>query len=375
MSKEKVKAAIMFLDVVGYSALTDHQLAAFSRYMEAIDQVLKAHYPNREGLHDHNTWGDAVVLVGSDPLKLARAAQAISNEFARISTRKPPHIECRIALHWGDVHLDKDPIRDGAPRVYGRSLSHAARVEPIVLPGEIWVTEEFKRAIEANKTHSHIKFLSKDLQDLSKNYATTPLWGMTIGKQRKSKVFAKHTQLLGKRSYFSLLKRLVSTDNKEPIFRAAAGTMNLVPQWIRQLRKAKKKIRIKEIRIKHISFKFAKLLVANNALANNYWRTLQRNINKLARILPSGITIKCAAWRGFPPFHGAICGKHALIGRFESSDAGDLSHHTGLRYIDGRIAPEMFKYRKRLFEHDFKGQLRRVLRTKGGSYRQVWRAS
>ena len=48
----------------------------------------------------------------------------------------------RVGAHYGPVFSDWDPIV-GKGTFYGRSLSRAARIEPITPPGAVFVTEAF----------------------------------------------------------------------------------------------------------------------------------------------------------------------------------------------------------------------------------------
>jgi len=57
-----------------------------------------------------------------------------------------------MALHYGDVQM-QPTLGDGPPAVVGGSaILCAARVEPHVLPGQIWATEQFRELITAKPT-------------------------------------------------------------------------------------------------------------------------------------------------------------------------------------------------------------------------------
>jgi len=58
--------------------------------------------------------------------------------------RAPGQPRLRIALHYGEVQTRRRPS-DGLPVIAGGdAVLCAARVEPHVEPGQIWVTEEFR---------------------------------------------------------------------------------------------------------------------------------------------------------------------------------------------------------------------------------------
>jgi class 3 adenylate cyclase len=84
--------------------------------------------------------GDAVLIVHDDPVALARAARHLVDEVYRV----PGQPRLRVALHHGEV-LTRRRESDGATAVAGgEALLCAARIEPYVEPGQIWVTEEFR---------------------------------------------------------------------------------------------------------------------------------------------------------------------------------------------------------------------------------------
>ena len=84
--------------------------------------------------------GDAVSIVHDDPVVLAQVARHLVDEVYRA----PGQPRLRIALHYGDVATSRRP-GDGATVIAGGDgVLCAARVEPHVEPGQIWVTEEFR---------------------------------------------------------------------------------------------------------------------------------------------------------------------------------------------------------------------------------------
>jgi class 3 adenylate cyclase len=87
--------------------------------------------------------GDAVLIVDDDPVALAQTARHIMDEVYQA----PGQPRLRIALHYGQVHTrprdgDRSAIVSG-----GEAVLCATRVEPHVLPGQIWATEEFREQL------------------------------------------------------------------------------------------------------------------------------------------------------------------------------------------------------------------------------------
>jgi len=87
--------------------------------------------------------GDSVLMVHEDPVFLAQAARHIMDEVYQ-ATGQP---RLRIALHYGEVQLARS-VGDEPPMVAGgAAILTASRVEPHVLPGQIWATDEFRQVL------------------------------------------------------------------------------------------------------------------------------------------------------------------------------------------------------------------------------------
>jgi class 3 adenylate cyclase len=84
--------------------------------------------------------GDAVLILHEDPVALARIARHLVDQVYGA----PGQARLRVALHHGQV-LTRRRERDGATAVAGgEAVLCAARVEPHVEPGQIWVTDAFR---------------------------------------------------------------------------------------------------------------------------------------------------------------------------------------------------------------------------------------
>jgi class 3 adenylate cyclase len=84
--------------------------------------------------------GDSVLIACDDPVALVQTARHLMDAVYAA----PGQPRLRVALHHGEVRTRG---RDGAgPRkvVGGAALLCAARVEPVVEPGQIWATEDFR---------------------------------------------------------------------------------------------------------------------------------------------------------------------------------------------------------------------------------------
>jgi len=87
--------------------------------------------------------GDAVLIADDDPVALAQTARHLMDDVYK-ATGQP---RLRIALHYGPVRTRPSDNSSGAAIVGGDAILCAARVEPVVEPGQIWATEEFRQQL------------------------------------------------------------------------------------------------------------------------------------------------------------------------------------------------------------------------------------
>jgi class 3 adenylate cyclase len=87
--------------------------------------------------------GDSLLIVHDDPVALAQTARHIMDDVYQ-ATGQPL---LRMALHYGEVQMQ--PSAGDAPPIVvgGDAILCATRVEPHVLPGQIWATEDFRKEL------------------------------------------------------------------------------------------------------------------------------------------------------------------------------------------------------------------------------------
>jgi class 3 adenylate cyclase len=85
--------------------------------------------------------GDAAVIVADDPVALAQTARHLMDEVYQA----PGQPRLRIALHYGEVHTRQCDTDLSTEVAGGDAILCSARVEPLVEPGQIWATEEFRQ--------------------------------------------------------------------------------------------------------------------------------------------------------------------------------------------------------------------------------------
>jgi len=143
--------SILFGDVVGFSKLTEPQVPRFVKHFLGLIAELLAGRPNLPV--KKNTWGDALYLVFEGPREAGRFALELRDRV--VATRwdevgLPAGLGLRIALHAGPVYLCIDPVTE-RPNCIGTHVSHAARIEPITPPGQVFASQAFAALAAAER--------------------------------------------------------------------------------------------------------------------------------------------------------------------------------------------------------------------------------
>lgn len=140
--------AILFMDIKGYSQLPSDDKEKIHELLSVFEAWLKNLKPTKgkptcdTPLHYFNTWGDAIIALFSDPEDAIRGLIKLESEFDLLKAYLNNNsLLMRIVLHWGNVY------RLPSGSFFGDEIITAARIEPLVEPGEAWITLEFKNKI------------------------------------------------------------------------------------------------------------------------------------------------------------------------------------------------------------------------------------
>lgn len=135
--------SLLFADARGYSRLTEVQLLAFAR--EFLGRVAALVEASAAPPVTRHTWGDGLFFTfdrvrdaGSFALDLAELVE----RFDWRGVGLPGDLSLRIGLHCGPVYEYFDPISRQAT-FCGVHVNHAARIEPITPPGNVYASEAF----------------------------------------------------------------------------------------------------------------------------------------------------------------------------------------------------------------------------------------
>src|SRR5436305_2153630 len=159
-TEERKLAAIMFTDMVGYSALAQRDDKVALELLEEHRRLLREIFPRFHGT-EIKTIGDAFLVEFASALEAAQCAIEIQRALAKRKTdvAADRHIAVKIGIHIGDVvHRDGD--------VYGDGVNIASRIEQLAGAGGICVSMDVERQIR-NAVDARIeKFGSSDLKNI-----------------------------------------------------------------------------------------------------------------------------------------------------------------------------------------------------------------
>lgn len=192
-------AAIMFTDMVGYSAMTQRDESLALDLLEEHRTMLRLLFPEYGG-REIETVGDAFFVEFSSALEAVRCAVEIQTllHTRNDGVEAGRKIKLRIGIHLGDV------VYRG-PNMLGDGVNIAARLEPLAEPEGICISEDVARQVQ-NKIDIPIRKLDrknlKNIQLPVDIYAVLFPWSVqpqenvqdsqTTGRWRLS---AKHASL------------------------------------------------------------------------------------------------------------------------------------------------------------------------------------
>lgn len=169
--------ALVFTDLVGYSALSETEIPQFIQHV--IDPVTRlAHVDGRSPLH-MSTWGDCFFAVFETVAQAAGYALDLQDMMVRTpwleaGFRAP--LAARTALHFGPVYCYTNPT-SGETDFIGTHVTHAARMEPITPPNHVYASEVFAAVAFAEGAQPFSCDYVGQI-GLAKNYGICPAYGV-----------------------------------------------------------------------------------------------------------------------------------------------------------------------------------------------------
>jgi class 3 adenylate cyclase len=176
-------AAVVCADVERYASLADQHewLLKFDHLMGKLGQEIRDDLCASLGEEAAKRCvvkqvGDGVLLVYPGEIKKAlEHAWRIHDHFNTRSGRERQReyglwpFQARIAVHYGDVELiERSPFND-APDAFGKTIVTCSRLEPAIVPGMVWATQEAVDAAMGQGMGATYRFQQIGMVDLAKN--------------------------------------------------------------------------------------------------------------------------------------------------------------------------------------------------------------
>ena len=167
---------MLFADVEGFSRLDESQTPYFvEKFLGGISEIIGRLNSSPAFV---NTWGDSFFAVFDkleDGLELALELRDYFSKGDWTELGLMEGMEVRISMHAGPAYEKFDPIL-GKLNFFGSHVNQAARIEPIVLPGSVFVSETVAALLSFG--HDGFDFEYVGHLELAKNFGSYPIYNL-----------------------------------------------------------------------------------------------------------------------------------------------------------------------------------------------------
>jgi class 3 adenylate cyclase len=182
MNEDRKLAAIMFTDIVGYTALmgTDQD-----RAFEVLHKNREIHLSLIEKYHGKliKELGDGMLAQFSSALDAVRCALDIQEKVAGSQLE----VKLRIGIHLGDITIEHDDI-------FGDGVNIASRLQAITDPGGIYISEAIAEAVGRKKDIKYNYLGELELKNVSYPVKTYYLENEWLPQPPKIKILSLRTK-------------------------------------------------------------------------------------------------------------------------------------------------------------------------------------
>ncbi|MFQ5798158.1 MAG: adenylate/guanylate cyclase domain-containing protein, partial [Bacteroidota bacterium] len=149
-TQQRKLAAIMFTDMVGYTALMQEDESKARALRDRLREIVRR-FVDQHGGRILQFYGDGALSSFRSAIEATRCAIGIQRAL-----REEPNIPTRIGIHVGDVVFEEEGI-------YGDSVNVASRIESLAAPGGISISD---KVYDETKSHPEIEAKSLGLVEL-----------------------------------------------------------------------------------------------------------------------------------------------------------------------------------------------------------------
>src|SRR5215813_654499 len=159
-TEQRKLAAIMFTDMVGYSAWAQKDEALALKLLEEHRQLLRPLFHKHEG-KEIKTIGDAFLIEFTSTLEAIRCAAEIQKTLKdyNASSGQTSKIQIRIGLHMAEVVYRENDV-------FGDGVNIASRIEPLAKPGGICLSQQVYDQVHNKFAGKFIKLGAVDLKNI-----------------------------------------------------------------------------------------------------------------------------------------------------------------------------------------------------------------
>ena len=151
MEGERRLAAVMFTDIVGFTAMSQQDEKHALQILESHNDMLRPIFAKYGGT-EVKTIGDSFLVEFKSALAASECAIEIQRMLGEVNKNTAAPVMVRIGLHLGDV------VRQGND-IFGDAVNVASRIRPLAEPGGICLSEEVYSVIR-NKISNPIEMVS-----------------------------------------------------------------------------------------------------------------------------------------------------------------------------------------------------------------------
>ncbi|HEV8712110.1 MAG TPA: adenylate/guanylate cyclase domain-containing protein [Candidatus Binatia bacterium] len=153
-------AALMFTDIVGYSALTQQNETLTLTLLEEHRRLLRPLF-SQYGGKEIKTTGDGFLVEFASAVEAARCAIAVQTILHDRNAAVPAErkIQIRIGLHVGDIVDDENDV-------FGDGVNIAARIEPLAPPVGICLSQQVFDQVQRKIDDPIINLGKKELKNI-----------------------------------------------------------------------------------------------------------------------------------------------------------------------------------------------------------------